>query len=248
MRSLLFFFFVSAVLVVSPMLSSAEDVDPWGLDVSLSTYSDYIFRGKNVYDGISIQPSVTGYYDFQDYGLLGANVWLQAPGESNEPPEKFNELDTTLFYRISVDKLSFEVGHIFYTFPGGSGRIADTVEFFAGVSADVFLKPSFTVYADYEEGEYQYYTLRLEEDLKLPVGGEATLEVTPFVLFAFASNADDGPVFYLENGLVHIDLGAAINVPVGEHLEISPNFTVSIEDDDALDNEFSFGIDLTYHI
>lgn len=180
--------------------------------------------------------------------MLGANVWLQAPGESNEPPEKFNELDTTLFYRISVDKLSFEVGHIFYTFPGGGGRISDTVEFFGGVSADVFLHPSFTFYADYEEGEYQYYTLRFEEEIKVPVGGEATLGVTPFVLFAFASSADDGPVFYLEDGLVHMDLGATISVPVGEHFDISPNFTVSIEDDDALDNEFAFGIDLTYRI
>jgi hypothetical protein len=228
-------------------ISLAEDTNDaakdWGLNTSFGTYTDYMFRGKNVYEGISLQPSATGFYDFGDAGSLSLNVWAHIPGESNEPPEKFNEVDTTVAYEIDVDMVTLSAGHIFYTFPGGEGRIRDTLEYFASVQIDTIANPTFTFYHDYDEGKYQYYTLGFSQPVPLDFVGDDVV-VTPYVTFGFASNSDDQPRFYFNDGLVHTDFGISTDLKMGKII-VTPNFNVTLESDDGATNEFWAGIDFS---
>ena len=115
-----------------------------------------------------------------------------------------------------------------------------------GFSLDLPLNPSFTFYNDYDEARYQYYTLGFREPIPLPFGQDQ-LELTPYVVFAFAENADDGPIFYIDDGLVHIDLGASLDIQL-DNFFVSPNFNYSFENDDGLVNEFWFGVDFGINI
>lgn len=237
---------VATPLLTSPCQADAEGDRAWGANATVGVYSDYMFRGKNVYEGTSLQPSATGYMDFAELGTLSANVWAHTSLETNEPPEKFTEVDYTLSYDLEIWKFALSAGHIFYTFPGGSrARISDTEEFYVGLGlVDVPLNPRFTMYNDYNAGKYQYYTLGFDEVFHCPMLGEDT-GIVPHVRFGFASNADDGPVFYKDNGLVHIDTGLAFEVPMGEFYLI-PHFNFNFETDDYADNEFWMGVDLSY--
>ena len=229
------------VAVTTP--SNAQDKS-WGINATAGFYTDYIFRGKTVYDGTSIQPSVTAFYDLESLGVIGGNVWFQLPGETNEPPEKFREVDYTLFYDFTMDIATLSLGHIWYTFPGEEEGFIETQEFYVGVSADVPLNPSLTFYNDYDEAEYQYYTLRLSESFSFPSVTDE-LVYRPYVTFAFATSADDGPILYEDEGLVHVDIGIALELQVGDILLV-PNFNVTLETDDGATNEFWFGIDVGF--
>lgn len=218
----------------------------FGLNTVASVYTDYMFRGKNVYNGTTFQPSVTAFVDFEKYGALVGNVWSHVPFETSEPPQKFTEVDYTLSYEIPISIVTLSVGHIFYTFPSGEGRIADTVEYFAEMRVDTFLNPSFTFFNDYDEGRYQYYALGFDHTFSIGALGPET-DITPYVTFGFASNANDNPVFYFDNGLVHVDAGLSMDIPLGVFF-LTPEFNFTFENDDAANNEFWAGIAISYAV
>lgn len=238
-------------LVLIPSTSFGEDQQAattperaWTLQPAVGFYTDYMFRGKNVYEGTSVQPSVSGSYSFGDLGTFGANVWLQLPAESNEPPEKFNELDTTLSYDIDFDAVTLSAGHIFYTFPGGEGRIRDTLEYFLGFSVDTWGNPTFTFFHDYDEAKYQYYTLTFRQSVPLPEVDDKFV-VTPYTTFAFSTNGDDSPRLFKRDGLAHVDVGFSIDLQLAKIL-VSPNFNYTFEVDDFTNNEFWLGVDFSF--
>ncbi|MCB0359512.1 MAG: hypothetical protein KDD44_07740 [Bdellovibrionales bacterium] len=233
----------TSIVLLSTGQARAEEMDdaPWGLTSSLGVYSDYMFRGKNVYEGTSIQPSVTGYYGFDELGTLSANLWMHVPGETNEPPEKFTELDATFSYDVSIDVINVAGGFILYRFPGEGGRIEDTEEYFASISANVFLNPTVTFYNDISKGKYQYFTASIRESFPVPAVSE-NLALTPYTSFGFALNADDGPVFYENDGLEHVDMGVYFDIQLGQFF-LAPSFNVTLETDDGATNEFWIGID-----
>lgn len=228
----------------TPQQSFAES--DWSWSTNLGVYSDYMFRGKNVYDGLSIQPSTTGSVDFGDFGALSANVWVHASAETREPPERFTEIDYTLTYDLSFDVFSLTLGHIWYTFPGDEERIAETEEFFVTASIDVFANPTLTVFADYQEAEYEYYSLVFREPVPLKFLNTDS-ELYPYVRFGFASNANDGPVLYIDNGLVHVDVGASLDFSLGE-LYVSPSFHFTFETDEGATNEAWMGVDIGFEL
>jgi hypothetical protein len=115
---------------------------PFSFYAHLGVNSDYVFRGLNLYNGVSIQPGVGVFYDMGDAGRLGASVWMHIPGEEQNrdtidltsvslnqiddifaPRAKFVELDPTLSYDLPIgDMLMFSVGHTWYTDPK-KGRV-----------------------------------------------------------------------------------------------------------------------------
>ncbi|MCC6953493.1 MAG: hypothetical protein IT290_05200 [Deltaproteobacteria bacterium] len=236
------------VLQTTEKADSNDDSDqqPWGLSTGVGFYTDYMFRGKAVYPGTSIQPSVTGFYDLGEAGTIVANVWMHVAGETNEPPEKFTELDSTISYDKSFDMVTLSLGHIFYTFPGGGGRIAETNEYFVGLSLDMFSNPTFTFYNDYDIGRYQYYTLTFREPLDCNCIGDDVM-ITPYVTFGFATNADDQPQFYVDNGLEHIDIGVSTDLEMGQII-VTPNLNFTVEVDEGAENQFWLGVDFSYDI
>jgi hypothetical protein len=114
---------------------ATDQDDPLSLYLRTSVYSAYVFRGLNLYDGMSIQPSMGAAYDMGDIGRIGASVWMHLPAESGAqdtidltgitidttdlfaPKTKFFELDPTISYDVTWDMVTVSAGHTWYTDP-----------------------------------------------------------------------------------------------------------------------------------
>lgn len=215
---------------------------PWSLDVTTSFYSDYMFRGFNLYDGVSVQPSVAGTYTFGDFGTVGGSVWAHLSSEGDRKQESFTEVDYTLTHTITFDPISFTIGHAWYTYPRDQyGLSVPSNELFLVVGLDAFLSPSLSIYQDYREFDTQYYEISLSHEAALPFLGEGAL-ATPFMSVGFASN---GEKIYEDDGLVQLTTGVAFDAKVGElNLQPSLNYTYGVDDNTV--NEFWIGTKLSY--
>lgn len=132
---------------------------PWALEAGLGLYSQYVWRGFLVGDDPVLQGSVT--LDYKDFSF---NVWGNVDlTDVHETEWDLNEVDLTLDYsrgfRLGCVPLEGSAGAIAYFFP-----VTDTptlLEFYAGLSADVFLQPSLFVYREVLDQEYTYVSLDL---------------------------------------------------------------------------------------
>lgn len=223
----------------------AEESKPWSVSAATALYSDYMFRGFDLYDGTSIQPNLGAKYD-TGFGTIGGSLWMHLSGEGDRQDEKFTELDETLTYTINVGAATLQLGNAWYTYPDDSDEIVDTAEVFGVVSIDdssfntlFSLTPTLSVYHDYREFDAQYYELNFSHTVEPEWLGEG-FNATPFVAFGFASNAEK---VYDNNGLVQITWGVSSTVPLGE-LSLIPSVNYTHKVDDATVNELWFGTSL----
>lgn len=222
------------LLVLCSGVSLADDKFSAGLKAGI--FTDYMFRGTNLYDGVSIQPTLSLGYDLGNAGSIGGSSWAHLSGEGGESAtDKFTEVDHTLFYSYSMkDVATLSLGHIWYTYPGYD--ITDTKEFFASLALALPLNPVLSAYQDYDAFDLQYYELGLSHTLKVDSLGKG-FNVTPFVTFAFASNSEK---VYENDGLVHTTFGASFDAKLGD-VSLVPSLYVTRESDSATDNEFWMG-------
>ncbi|MCB0317549.1 MAG: hypothetical protein KDD56_02245 [Bdellovibrionales bacterium] len=226
-------------LLVSIQSASADDLT---LDLNAGFYSDYMFRGFNLYDGTSIQPAVGLGYGLSDSSSVNFSAWSHLSGEGGKSTAtKFTEIDYTASYDVSFDNVGLSFGHIWYTYPADSDGINDTSEFFASIAFDTFLTPTVSAYHDYEEFDAQYYELGLSHTVETDALGDG-FNMTPYVTFAFASNADK---VYADDGLVHVTFGVSFDAAIGD-VVLSPSLNVTREADDLTENEFWTGINFGY--
>lgn len=122
----------SALVLASTHTTQAyAESDLVSVGTSVDFASDYMFRGFNLYDGISIQPAVDAGFDFGDLGSLGFSAWGHLSAEGGKSPsEKFTEVDYTMSYSYSMDMVALSVGHVFYTYPRSSDDIDDATPVF----------------------------------------------------------------------------------------------------------------------
>jgi hypothetical protein len=167
----------------------AEEQSPWAFSATAGFFSDYMFRGQKLYEGTSIQPSITGSYDFGDLGSISANVWSHIPAESGPKSDKFTEVDYAVSYSYVMEPVTLTVGHLLYTYPSDNTHALYTRgEIFGTLAVDMPLNPTFTIYEDYDEFDAQYYELILSHTLEFKSLGEG-FNMTPSVAFGFGSNA-----------------------------------------------------------
>ena len=255
---------------------------PWSFSARSGFYSSYLYRGLEIYSGASIQPSVGAFYSLGDYGTLGGSMWMHISAE-NDPRSisffdeqgnffetrqrpAFFELDPTISYDYTWDKVTFSAGHIWYTDPGSGGNIKiyqngekifqgetapDTSEFYAGITLDLPGEPQFTFYEDYRKLEYQYYSLAFRHKFEHAAFGDG-FNIVPFVQFGFASNANDDKLIYNSNGLEHINIGVSHTAKLGM-FQVKPNLTYCFAQDDTGDGEtrrvedkFVIGFEVAY--
>lgn len=114
-----------ALLLGAPAASANDS----GLPISLSGYvaftTDYVFRGISVSnESPAIQGSLTASSDSGFFaGLWGSNVDFGMGGDESV------EIDYSVGFSNSVDKLNYTVGAYYYTFPGvASGLDYDYLE------------------------------------------------------------------------------------------------------------------------
>lgn len=132
---------ILALAVLSAGVSAqAQEANALSVTVDVTVVSDYVFRGVHL-DSTAVQPSI----EFT-YGDFYAGVW-HSNGVSNS---KFFDSETDLYigYGFAINEtFSLDVGVTQYTY-AGAGAPSDTTEFYAGISADVLLSPSFYYYYD----------------------------------------------------------------------------------------------------
>lgn len=236
----------SAAFLVFAGTAIAEEQNESPLELTLSTdvVSDYVFRGTNVFEGTAFQPFAGLTYALSEEDAIGGSIWGHIPGESgHRNGTKFVETDYTLSYEHSFGPFSVGAGHVWYLYPDdGDEDLEETAEFFGSIGLDTFLSPRFAIYEDYDAFDMQYYELSLSQRLGGEEAGE--LNLTPYVNFGFASNAEKA---YDENGLVQVTTGVATDLKAGD-LVITPSFHQTFKIDDATVNEFWFKVGIAYSL
>lgn len=236
---LVFIVCVFGCLALFTQSASAED--DLSLDITSDFVSDYMYRGRQLYDGISIQPEIAAALDLQGGGQIGGSVWahLSAEGASND--DKFSEVDFVTHFAHHVDIFDFELGHTFYTFQS-SDTLDNTQEFYGKLAFNEevmpFVEPSLAMYWDYDELDYQYYELSfMAKAVAVSPLGEG-FQIDPYVTFGFASSADK---VYDDNGLEHVDVGYFVDFQLGD-VVLTPNMHYTFAVDKNAENEFWIGI------
>lgn len=143
-----------ALSAVGPSVLAEE----LGISSTLAYESRYIFRGVQFAE-TSVQPAVE-----LSYGNYYGGAWFNLPIGDDDlvVTPGGEELDLYFGYSAQASEyISFDVGVTYYTFPDlasgffdifeedGDGLGANTIEAYAGLSADTPLSPSLYVYRDF---------------------------------------------------------------------------------------------------
>jgi len=182
-------------------------------DASVSILSQYIWRGYELSkDSLVIQPSLTvGYKGF------AVNLWGNLDTDQygmDSDAFNWNETDFTLSYDGSFQKLGYSIGYIYYDLDGYD----DTQEFYGGLSYDILLSPSLTVYRDVDNYPGWYVTLGVSHSF--PIKGDIALDLGATASYWDMENTDYSE---LHNGLV----SASVTFPVNEYISITPELDFS---------------------
>jgi hypothetical protein len=209
-------------------------------DTSASLYSSYIFRGLELYDGLSLQPSVQPHIDLGPNGMLNAIVWAQVPLQGRSGGDQFFELDTGVSYDYTMSRATFSVGNYWYMFPSGGAPIPSRTEVWGSVALDTMLAPTFAVFYEYERYNMEYYEINLSHTFEK--SGEGAFNVTFFADVGFAGHAEE---LYAENGLVQATYGASTAIDVSG-VSVSPVISYTQSEDANTVNKVWGGLNAGY--
>lgn len=219
---------LAVLLIPSAYPADARAENSAGL--STAVMSNYVWRGIKLSDAWVAQPSM----DFA-MGPLNANFWANYDGDTGEA----SETDLTVAYSHGIDKLTLDVGYIYYSLDGA----ADTQEVYAAVSYEYPVSPSLTVYYDYDEGTGGYAVLAL--DYKKELGQNMTLGLGASASYLFENavvgvDASGEEYSALHNG----EVSASLSFAVSDALSIEPMAAYSFPlSDDARDAMKAYSFD-----
>jgi hypothetical protein len=227
--------------------ASAEKTKGPSLSGDITPASKYVWRGLILTDDPVLQPSVT-----LSHKSLSLNIWANTDlTDINGNSGEVNELDYTIDYSSSVDKVNFSVGLIQYTFPHTDFEA--TTEIYGSAGLSVLLSPTVSVYYDFDEVGGLYGTFGVSHGFPL---GEVIKGISPSLdlsgSIAYATNGwNEGYYGVRSSGLVDLLLTASLSVPIDEYLSLAPfvSFSQVIDSDlkDAVtdDNATFFGATLS---
>lgn len=195
---------------------------------SVDVLSNYVWRGQKLSNSWVVQPSVG-----ITYGSFGANIWGNYDGDSkvdegNDHGE-FTETDITLTYTYAIDKVSLTGGYIYYALSGAN----DTQEAYLAGSYNTLLKPTLTMYYDFDEGNGAFivasigHSFEVAKGMPLNLGALASYNVNNKVM-GLDEDGDDFSNFY------NSELSASLNIPVYKNITVTPKIAYAFPlSDDA---------------
>lgn len=234
---------LAIVMLLGFAMSANAEVEK-SASADVSFMSNYVWRGLKLSEDWVIQPSVT-------FSIAGfsANLWANWDSDYEVGGDRgeLTETDYTLSYSFNPhEKVGVDVGYIYYGLEG----IPDTQEFYAGVSLDVPLSPSATLYWDVDEGNGGFLVVSVGHSFALPNIG--TVEGASVDLGASASvdfdnkvmgPGEDGNEF---TGLYNGEITASVGLPIGQYITITPKIAYSFplsNDAEAAMEAISFDMD-----
>ena len=219
-------------ICIASTASSGELVPEVDVSTGIDIYSKYIWRGQNLEDDWSIQPSL----DISYKGFT-ASVWGSYGAES----EDWNELDFTFDYTIglgalynSLEKLSFSLGYSFYTFPNLE-EDDSSHEIYFGLGLDVLLSPSLYIYYDWDTGDGVYYEGALTHAFEFEY-----FSISPSASIGY----NDGQWGYDSSWSAAL-LSLNLSIPIGDYFTVGGSLAESVALDEQYDDEFYGGFNLS---
>lgn len=237
-----------------------EDAQKPGGLASLAIYSDYLWRGIRLSDGIVLQPSVS-----TKYKGFGATVWANWDEKQNE----MTETDALVNYTYDMNRYKLTAGYIYYSWRFKTGQPAGnlpghTQEIFASVGYDApLVSPKLTLYLDIENGDGAFLLLTLGRSFDMskdmpffgfPKGASVYVGGAASVNFGNKVVGGGDRFTNFHNG----EIWVAGNLPLGANVALEPkigySFPLSDDAKDALhrvsfsrdDNKFYAGGTLTF--
>ena len=188
---------------------------------SVDVMSNYVWRGQKLSNSVVVQPSVG-----ITYGVFGANIWANYDSDSKidegDDHGEFNETDMTLSYTRSIDKWTFGAGYIYYAL----NNYNDTQELYLSAAYDILLKPTLTVYYDFDEGNGAFlvasfgHSFEVAKGINWNLGASASYNINNKVM-GFDEDGDDF------SNLYNAELSTSLNIPVWKAISLTPKFAYS---------------------
>jgi uncharacterized protein (TIGR02001 family) len=226
------------MISTTPARAEGEEEDKPTASVSTDILSQYIWRGMAYSQGSAvIQPSLTA-----SYKGLSLNIWGNFDTDAkfqNNPSKgaKWTETDVTLSYTREIyGALSGTVGGIYYGYSLDSvmnASVDDSVEVYAGLS---YAFPWFTLavtgYREVSHYPGWFLQFDLSRNFKLPCW-DMSLDLGTSFYYLNSSDSTAYPADFdnqgnpIDNGsafagMLSGQLAAALNVPIGKYITISP--------------------------
>jgi len=158
------FILTAAVFATGLYTTSANAVE--GLSANVAVSSNYIWRGASQTNN---QPAVSGGIDYEAASGFYVGMWASNVDFGDDTSA---EADVYAGYSFDAGEVEFDVGYIFYGFPG-CGE-CDASELYASASWQVFTVGAFVLAdseadADFGDSSYVYVDVAFEvaKDLEL---------------------------------------------------------------------------------
>ncbi|MBI5063723.1 MAG: MltA-interacting MipA family protein [Desulfatitalea sp.] len=232
MKRLIPFIVLAMVLAGSPA---------WAADATatLDAMSAYVWRGITVNDSPVLQPSL----DVSKNGF-GFNVWgnydLDEYYDDTPDDNEFSEVDLTLYYGFSVQKLEVTVGVIDYLFPAGG---KSTSEVYTNLAYPLIggLSAGFDFYYDFDEVDSYYtdlgltYSMELMDKLSLDAGAKIGYAGENFAEYYSGGT---------QAGFYDYTLSAGLTYALSEGLKVGAKlaYTDSLDSDVLADADIANGV------
>jgi len=203
------FLIITAVLLaglLAPVYALAIDVSG---TAELDAFTNYVWRGQQLSDdhGV-IQPSLEA-----SYKGVTVNFWANEDLANSQ----HTETDFTLSYSRSYQKVSADVGYIYYALDG----FDDTQELYITLAYDIIGSPSITYYGDFDEGRGGYLVLSIGHSLALPKGMTLNGGFSASVNFQNAIMGLDRKGQRFTN-FYDGEVTASLDIPVTKNFTVSP--------------------------
>ncbi len=222
-------FVLTVFLVSSTVILYAEQAEQASGSASIAVLSKYVFRGYELSSKSAvIQPALSISYKGVSAGFWG-NIdtdehKTQSFVPDSEGHKSFNEVDLTLSYTYTLNKLSITGGYIYY----GTKYTSETEEVFVTLAYDTFLKPTLSVYRDINKYRGTYVNFSLAHSI--PVYKDITLDLGASAGY-FVGDADYWRTYEvstgdytgkkyraLHDGMVKV----GFTIPLAKNLSIQP--------------------------
>ena len=175
---------LSVALLAAVGLATAASADsPVTVSADLTAASSYVWRGMDILGNpdIPLQPSVTVAHS----SGFSLNAWGSFALKNRDVNKYSDEIDLTLDYSRDInEQIGVSAGAIAYLLPttADGAPSANTMELYAGVSANVILNPSVTFYYDTKfiddsDAESDSYYIALGLGHTLPITGDLGLDI-----------------------------------------------------------------------
>lgn len=239
--------FVVCLCHVVGLSSAGADVQPahgvstdrkgptaWSVDSRIDIFSSYIFRGKRLFSGVSLQPEIRPKYQISETRSVDTLLWAHLPASGSS----FSEFDGSFAFSQRYSRATFSVGHRSYLVTDADSPLKSRSELWGAVALDTMLNPVFTVFQDYTRYNQQYYDVTLSHVFEK--SGEDAFNLGLFSSFGYVTN---GREQYRADGLVQITSGITSEYDLGG-VSVKPTLAYTSAADTASRNSVWGGVSL----